>query len=96
MTVGPLTWADGQTTVNDITTNPDDVRGDYSVGVRVRYGAQEGELVVYAGGWCDLHYWAGDGGGDVLSEAPGADAPLDAGALDSVLERFEGLFRHGR
>lgn len=94
MTVGPLTWADGQTTVNQITTHREDVRGEYSVGVRIRDGAQEGELVVYAGGWCDLDYWAGDAGSDVLAEAPGADAPLDVAALEAVLDRFEGLFRH--
>lgn len=30
--VRPITWTDGQTTVNEITTDRSQVRGDYSVG----------------------------------------------------------------
>lgn len=93
LTVGPLTWADGQTTVNELTTRREAVRGDYSVGIRIRRGDEEGELVVYAGGWCDLDYWAGRADSEPLSEAPGADEPLDLAELEVVLDRFEGLFQ---
>jgi hypothetical protein len=93
MTVGQLTWVDGQTTVNELTTHREAVRGDYSVGVRVRRGDEEGQLVVYAGGWCDLEFWAGRADCKPLAEAPGADEPLDMAGLEVVLDRFEGLFQ---
>jgi hypothetical protein len=93
MTVGPLTWADGQTTVNPLTTKRADVRGDYSVGIRVRCGDEEGELVVYSGGWCDLDYWPGKPDSEPLAEAPGVDEPLDLAGLEGVLDRFQGLFQ---
>lgn len=95
MTVGDPTWADGQTTIHDVTTERSRVRGDYSVGIRVSRAAVEGMVVLYAGGWCDLEYWSGEADDEPVLEAPGWDEPLDMQGFEAVLDRFEGLFlRH--
>lgn len=94
MTVGSLTWADGQTTVHEVTTERSRVRGDYSVGVQVSRAVAEGQVILYAGGWCDLEYWSGEAEAEPLLEAPGWDEPLDIGGFERVLDRFEGLFLH--
>lgn len=92
LTVAALTWADGQTTVHRPVTDRSLVRGDYSVAVTVnsKDGDVWGQLVVYAGGWCDLMaVRLSDQLG--VDESPGADAPLDLAGLSAVLDRFEDL-----
>jgi len=89
--VGPMTWADGQTSVNDVTTDRGAVRGDYSVGVKASRGDAEAELVVYAGGWCDLLFWSGRVTDAPIDEAPGWEDWLDLEALGRVLDHFESL-----
>lgn len=67
------------------------MRGDYSIGIKVGHREQEGELILYSGGWCDLRYW--DGVGDtVIEEAPGWDDWLNLVAFEAVVERFGRLF----
>lgn len=94
--VGAITWADGQTTVHKVTTDRSQVRGDYSIGVHVTRGEQEGFLVLYAGGWCDLLYWSGDAADEPVDEAPGWEDRLDIGRFNQVLDRFERLFANER
>lgn len=96
MAVGLPTWADGQTTVHDVTTERSQVRGDYSVGIQVSRAAEEGMVVLYAGGWCDLEYWSGQADDEPLLEVPGWDEPLDILGFEHVLDRFESLFLHRR
>lgn len=100
-TVGPLTWADGQYAgpypydpTNWLNIDRSAVRGDYSLGVVVRHAGQEGELILYAGGWCDLKYWSGLDE-EPIEEAPGWNDWLDLSAFEYVLARFEGLFAQG-
>ncbi len=89
--VGEVTWSDGQTATYVITDDRDAVRGDYSVGVKARRGAIEGELLLYAGGWCDLTVWSGDPAEEPIDEAPGWEDWLDLQAFGRVLDRFESL-----
>jgi hypothetical protein len=91
LSVGPITWADGQTTVNAITPDRSSVRGDYSCAVAVRCGKQEGQLVLYAGGWCDFIYWSGESA-SVIDEAPGWNDRLDLAAFEAVVRRFGACF----
>jgi hypothetical protein len=72
------------------------VRGDYSVGIQVSRAAEEGMVVLYAGGWCDLEYWSGQADDEPLLEVPGWDEPLDILGFEHVLDRFESLFLHRR
>ena len=93
--VGPVTWADGQTTVNEIATDRDQVRGDHSVGIRAQSGAAEGALVLYAGGWCDFEFWSGDPADKPVMEIPGWNDWLDLGRFTEVLDRLGGLLLDG-
>ena len=95
LTVGAVTWADGQTFDHEITPDRQRVRGDYSVGFRVTRGDEEGGLILYAGGWCDLEYWSGDAASDPVVDAPGWTAPLDLPGFERLLDRFDGLFPDG-
>ncbi|WAX55708.1 hypothetical protein M6B22_14325 [Jatrophihabitans cynanchi] len=87
--VDPVTWADGQTTVNPITTDRNAVRGDYSVGVKARRDGAEAQVVLYSGGWCDLSFWSGNPEDDPVDEAPGWEDRLDLEGFARVLDRFE-------
>lgn len=86
-----LTWADGQTTVNNLTTDRSRVRGDYSVGVHAVKGEAVGRLTVYAGGWFDFEYWSGETDTDLVVRAPGWNDWLDLTRFRDVLDRFEAL-----
>lgn len=90
--VGPLTWADGQTTVNEITTDRSLVLGQYSVGIRVERGDEQGALVLYGYGQCDLEYWSGDIDSEPVTELLGSGDPLDLPRFERILDRFERLF----
>lgn len=99
-TVGPATWADAQyggpypyDPADWLKTDRTAVRGEYSLGVAVRHIGQEGELILYVGGWCDLRYWSGSDD-EPIEEAPGSDVPLGLQAFEAVLDRFEALFTH--
>lgn len=58
--VGPITWAAGQTFSNPIVTSRAEVDVPYSLGIAVRSGKQEGEMILYSGAWADLEYWSGE------------------------------------
>lgn len=93
LTVGPITWTDGQTTVSPVTTDRSAVRGDYSCAIRLQHGSQEGLLVLYAGGWCDRTFVSVED--DVLiDDAPGWDDWLDLRRFESVVDEFGRLFKH--
>jgi len=92
-TVGPLTWADGQTTAHPVTPDRAAVRGDYSLGVHIVHGGREGEVVLYAGGWCDVQYWSGRIDDPIMEETHGGEDPLDLAAFDRLLGLVETLFR---
>jgi len=91
LVVGPLTWADGQTTVNPVTTDRSAVQGTYSAGVKARRGEAEAELVLYFGGWCDLLFWSDSPADAPIDDVPGWDDWLDLRGFGRVLDRFERL-----
>lgn len=91
LSVGPITWADGQTTVNAVTTDRSAVRGDYSCAIALRRGRQEGHLVLYAGGWCDFTYWSGEGD-SFIDESPGWNEWLDLAGFEDIVNRFGACF----
>jgi hypothetical protein len=92
LTVGPLTWADGQTAIHQVHADRAAVRGDYSVGVSLSRGDEEGELIVYAGGWADFTYWSGRPDEAAVQETPGWDAALDLSRCEAVFDQMERLF----
>ncbi len=93
--VGPITWADGQTTVNEITADRSRVRGDYSVGLRASVGQAEAAVVLYAGGWCDFEFWSGDPEDEPILDVPGGGDWLDLTGFTQVLDRLGGLLNNG-
>jgi hypothetical protein len=77
LVVGALTWRD------EAAPWPSPLREDRgqvaepdSVGATVRKDQQEGQLVVFRGGWADLEYWGGPSDKPVL-ESPGWGAWMD-------------------
>jgi hypothetical protein len=90
---GALTWRDAA------ASWPSRLRGDRgqvaepdSVGVAVRKHGQEGQLVVFRGGWADLEYWSGGASDEPVIEAPGWNDWLDLPRIDRLLWRFAALF----
>lgn len=63
ITVQPLTWRDqGEPWPPPLKTDRADVIDPDSIGVFLRKGSQEAELVLFKGGWCDLAYSTRRGG----------------------------------
>lgn len=72
ITVQPLTWRDqGDPWPPPLKIDRADVIDADSIGVLLRKGSQEAELVLFKGGWCDLVYWTGDVADDPEQDAPG-------------------------
>jgi hypothetical protein len=58
--VGPVTWRDqGGGWPPSLKTERDAAADPDLIGVEVRLGVQEGSVVLFKGGWCDLAYWSG-------------------------------------
>ena len=90
--VGLVTWAEGQTTVNPLVTDRAQLGNPYSLGVQVTSGSQEGELVLYAGGWADLIYWNGTDD-QPFQRVPGYDdGGLDQQGWVDLLDEFGSMF----
>ncbi len=62
-----------------------------SVGVMVRKDEQ-GQLVIFRGGWADLEYWTGRPSDEPVTEAPGWNDWMDLPDIEQLLRRFAGLF----
>ncbi|MGH3849944.1 MAG: hypothetical protein ACRDRT_09620 [Pseudonocardiaceae bacterium] len=55
ITVRPVTWRDqGEGWPPPLKTNRSEVMDADSIGVVLKKGEQEGEVVLFKGGWCDL------------------------------------------
>jgi hypothetical protein len=80
LAVGALTWRDAAGPEAD------------SVGVMVRKGEQEGQLVIFRGGWADLEYWSGRPSDEPLTEASGWDDWMDLSDIEQLLLRFAAFF----
>lgn len=92
--VGPVTWRDQEggwpaslKTEREAVADPD------SIGVRVRLGVQEGSVVLFKGGWCDLEYWSGSACAEPVMEAPGYPGGMTVEEFGRLLDRFIERFR---
>jgi hypothetical protein len=92
--VGPVTWRDqGEGRPPNLKTERDTVVVPDSIGVEVRLGAQEGSVVLFKGGWCDLEYWSGTPSDEPVIEAPGYPEGLTVEGFGSLLDSFINRFR---
>jgi hypothetical protein len=90
MTIDDVTWrdqADGWPP--PFKTDRNEVRDPDSIGIRCSKGEQEGSLVLFKGGWCDLDFWSGSA---AIVEAPGHDDSLTVDSYGRLLDRFFALF----
>jgi len=94
MIVGEVTWRDqGEGWPPKLKTDRDAVRDPDSIGVRCTKGDQEGEVVLFKGGWADSEYWSARAGAEPILDASGADGePLTVETYGNVLDRFFELF----
>jgi hypothetical protein len=91
--VGEMTWRDqGDGWPPKFKTDRRDVRDPDSIGILGTKGSQEGSLVLFRGGWCDLEYWSGATDAEPLVEAPGWDDWLTIDTYRALLDRFIELF----
>lgn len=87
--VGDPTWRDqGEGWPSPFKTVRAEVLEPDSVGIAVRRGPKEGEVVLFAGGWCDVGFWSGLAADEPIAEAPGYDSPLTVGGYADVLDAF--------
>ena len=93
LAVGLVTWRDqGEGWPPQIKTDREQVTDPDSIGVSLRKGVQEGEVVLFRGGWCDFLYWTGQDADDPIQDAPG-EAGADVADFGRVLDRLAGFFR---
>jgi hypothetical protein len=91
--VGPVTWREqGEGWPPSLKTVRGQVTQADSIGTVVRRGRQEGTIVLFDGGWCDLSFWSGNPGDDPVVEAPGYPDGLSLDEFGAVLDRFIALF----
>lgn len=98
LTPSPLTWMDfGAAFDEPLSIDRPTIREPYSVGVEVRRGAEEGRLVLFAGGWADYEFWLGTAAAaaDPVLDAPGWDDWLDVERFGAVVDRLLGEFAPG-
>src|SRR5262245_22804579 len=92
--VGPVTWRDQAAGLPpSLRTEREAVADPDSIGVAVRLGVQEGSVVPFKGGWCDLEYWSGGASDDPDIEAPGYPGGLTVAEFGRLLDSFIDRFR---
>ncbi len=95
LVVGALAWRDvGKPWPFPLREDRSQVTEADSVGVTMRRHEQEGELVVFRGGWADLAYWSGRPLDEPVTEAPGWNDWMGLHDIERLLQRFAGLFGH--
>jgi hypothetical protein len=93
LVVGALTWRDAAGPWPfHLVGDRGQVAEPDSVGVMIRKHEQEGQLVVFRGGWADLEYWSGSPSDEPMIEAPGWGDWMDLPGVERLLQRFAGLF----
>jgi hypothetical protein len=93
LVVGALTWRDEAASwLSPLREDRGQVAKPDAVGVRVTKHKQEGQLVIFRGGWADLEYWGGRSSDEPLVEAPGWDDWMDLSHIEQLLWRFADLF----
>jgi hypothetical protein len=76
-----------------LKTDRDDVADPDSIGVTVHLGVQEGSVVLFRGGWCDVEYWSGDASDEPVMGAPGYPDTLTVDEYGRLLDSFINRFR---
>ena len=94
LVVGPVTWRDqGEGWPPSFKTDRTQVKDADSIGIALRKGEQEGEVVLFKGGWCDFVYWTGEASDEPVQDAPGHPDQMTVESFGPVLDRLEALFR---
>ena len=95
--VGVLTYRDqARRWPHQVVVGRENAAEPDSVCVEVRAGAEEGRVVLYAGGWADLEYWDGASSDGGLFETVGYDGPLTQEDFGRALDDFGAQFRRNR
>lgn len=93
ITVGDLTWRDVDSGwPATLKTDRRQVVTADSIGIRLEKGEQEGEVVLFKGGWCDLIYWSGAATDQPIQDAPGYPDRMTVDGFGAVLDRLANLF----
>lgn len=91
--VDPVTWRDqGEGWPPPLKTHRSQVIDADSIGVFLRKGAQEGEVILFRGGWCDYVYWTGEVNDDPIQDAPGYPDRMTVEGFGEVLDRLTAEF----
>lgn len=94
LVVGPITWRDqGEGWPPSIKTERAEVSDADSVGITLRKGEQEGEVVLFKGGWCDFVFWTGEASNDPVQDAPGFPNEMTVERFGAVLDRLADYFQ---
>ena len=94
LVVGPVTWRNpGEGWPPPFKTDRAQVTDADSIGIALRKGEQEGEVVLFKGGWCDFVYWTGEATVDPVQDVPGYPNEMTIDGYGSVLDRLAALFR---
>jgi hypothetical protein len=93
ITVRPVTWRDqGGGWPPPFKTDRSEVIDADSIGVFLEKGQQEGEVVLFKGGWCDYVYWTGETDDDPVQDAPGYPDTMTVEGFGAVLDRLTAEF----
>lgn len=93
ITVRPVTWRDqGEGWPPPFKTDRSEVIDADSIGVFLEKGKQEGEVVLFKGGWCDYVYWTGEIDNDPVQDAPGYPDTMTVEGFGAVLDRLTAEF----
>lgn len=93
ISVGDVTWREqGEEWPPTLKCDRSQVVDADSIGVQLRKGQQEGEVVLFKGGWCDFAYWSGELDDEPTQDAPGYPDTLTVESFGSVLDRLASLF----
>lgn len=91
--VGSVTWRDqGEGWPPPFKTDRMQVKDADSIGIALRKGDQEGEVVLFKGGWCDFVYWTGEADDDPIEDAPCWPGEMTVEAFGVVLDRLAECF----
>jgi len=91
--VGPITWREqGEGWPPTLKTDRAEIRDADSIGIALSKDRQEGEVVLFKGGWCDFSYWSGRSTDEPEQGAPGYPSAMTVDGFGEVLDRLAACF----